>query len=53
MDIYAKYEITEKDNIPEDLLFADSIKALGRTVKKLNEAHKIEYCMERRTKISI
>lgn len=40
MDLYAKFEITERDHISESLLYADSMKALDRAGKKLNEAHR-------------
>ena len=40
MDIYAKFEVTARDTIPENLLYGDSMKALDRAVKRLNEKHK-------------
>jgi hypothetical protein len=40
MDFYAKYEITARDQIPEDLLYADSMKALDRAAQRLNLGHK-------------
>ncbi|KAB7613303.1 hypothetical protein F9L33_11905 [Amylibacter sp. SFDW26] len=40
MDSYAKFEVTARDTIPEALLYGDSMKALDRAVKRLNEQHK-------------
>ena len=40
MDAYAKFEVTARDEIPESLLYGDSMKALDRAVKSLNEKHK-------------
>ena len=40
MDLYAKHEITARDEISENLLYADSMKALDRAVQRLNDKHK-------------
>ncbi len=40
METYAKFEVTARDTIPEALLYGDSMKALDRAVKRLNEQHK-------------
>ncbi len=40
METYAKFEVTARDTIPEALLYGDSMKALDRAIKRLNEQHK-------------
>ena len=39
MDIYAKFEIIARDEIDQALLHSDSMKALDRAAKRLNDAH--------------
>lgn len=42
MDLYAKHEAKARDEISENLLYADSMKALDRAVQRLNDKHKNE-----------
>ena len=39
MDIYAKLEITARDEIDQALLYSDSMKALDRAAQRLNDTH--------------
>jgi len=40
METYAQHEVTARDEIPEALLYGDTMKALDRATKRLNDKHK-------------
>jgi hypothetical protein len=39
MDQYAEFEVKARDQIDEALLYSDSMKALDRAAKRLNDAY--------------